>query len=309
MDGTVKNNMISVAAPAKLNLYLHVTGKRHDGYHLIDSLAAFAAEHDIIRVELASDLRLTNTGPFGHDLATDDDNLVMRAARRLRDMTGLSVGAHIHLFKRLPIASGIGGGSADAAATIKALVRLWELHPGEHDLSGLALGLGADVPVCLYGRAAFMGGIGEVLEPVGRLPEMPLVLVNPGIDVPTPSVFRARRGEFSFPAPFQQEPQTGRDLIAALTDGRGNDLMAPAIALAPAIGDVLAHLDAAQGCQFSRMSGSGATCFGFFETTAAATRAAARIGADRPDWWVVATRLLYDVCTLAPQQPTWMKDG
>ena len=284
--------MISLPAPAKLNLYLHVTGKRDDGYHLLDSLAAFAGVHDTITVEEASGLSLEITGPFGEGLAADDSNLVLRAARRLQDVSGTFAGARISLVKRLPVASGIGGGSADAAATIRALVRLWGVHPGQHDLSGLALGLGADVPVCLFGQAAFMGGVGERLEPAGHLPDAPMVLVNPGVDVPTPSVFRARTAGFSKLARFTEPPRTINQLVDLLNDGRGNDLMAPAMVLEPVIGETLMVLEETPGCLFSRMSGSGATCFGFFTTTTEAEKAVDHILGTHPDWWAVATHLV-----------------
>jgi 4-diphosphocytidyl-2-C-methyl-D-erythritol kinase len=159
-------NAITMSAAAKINLYLHVTGKRDDGYHLLDSLVAFAGVHDIITIAAANQLTLINQGPFGEGLPTTADNLVIRAAEQLQDLTGIMDGAQITLTKNLPIASGIGGGSADAAAAIKGLVRHWGIHPGHYDLSGLALGLGADVPICLFGQAAFMGGIGEQIDPV-----------------------------------------------------------------------------------------------------------------------------------------------
>jgi len=290
--------MISLPAPAKLNLYLHVTGKREDGYHLLDSLVAFAAVHDTVSVEETSDLGLTSTGPFGGQLGNDQDNLVMQAANRLREMTGVSRGARITLIKRLPVASGIGGGSADAAAAIKALVRLWDIHPGQHDLSGLALSLGADVPICLFGQAAFMGGIGEDIDPAGDLPDVPVVLVNPGVDVPTPSVFKARAAAFSPARRFTETPETIRQLIHLLNDGRDNDLMVPALSLEPAIGEVISSLSASGDCRFARMSGSGATCFGFFSDMEKAGTAADSIAKENPDWWVTATRLVSDTRTL-----------
>ncbi len=293
--------MISIPAPAKLNLYLHVTGKRADGYHLLDSLVVFADVHDTVSVELAPELSLTNNGPFGDGLAVDESNLVMRAARQLCDMTGIQSGARITLTKRLPVASGIGGGSADAAASIKALVRLWDLHPGQHDLSGLALGLGADVPVCLFGQAAFMGGIGDDLEPAGHLPEIPMVLVNPGVDVSTPSVFEARHGAFSISARCTEPPDTMAQLIDLLNEARGNDLMVPAMTLEPIIGQALSMLDQLPDCRFARMSGSGATCFGFFETMSDAEVAVGQIRNNRPDWWVVATRLISDTRSLSAE--------
>ena len=291
-------NALSIAAPAKINLYLHVTGKRDDGYHLLDSLVAFAGVHDIITIEPDSDLRLINQGPFGVGLPATTDNLVLRAAEQLRNLAGIVDGAQITLTKNLPIASGIGGGSADAAAAIKGLVRHWGIHPGHHDLSGLALGLGADVPICLYGQAAFMGGIGEQIDPVYELPEAPMVLVNPGVGVPTPAIFKARKAAFSPANRFDDPPASLEDLIELLKNGRGNDLMEPAIQTEPIIGDVLKQIELTQGCQLARMSGSGATCFGFYSTQAEADMAANEIKNAHPEWWSVATRLVSDTRTL-----------
>lgn len=293
--------MITLPAAAKLNLYLHVTGKRDDGYHLLDSLVAFADVHDSVSVEKAPELSLVNSGPFGHGLTADDSNLVLRAARKLREVSGTFAGARIALTKYLPISSGIGGGSADAAATIRALVRLWDLHPGQHDLSGLTLDLGADVPVCLFGQTAYMSGIGERLVPAGQLPDIPMILVNPGVDVSTPSVFKARIGDFSEPARFSHPPKTAEHLIGMLNDGRGNDLMAPAVALQPVIGDVLSALNEASGCLFARMSGSGATCFGFFKKTTEAEAAVRDLLDAHPERWAVATHLISDTRTLSAE--------
>ena len=171
-------NVFSITAAAKINLYLHVVGKRDDGYHLLDSLVAFARLHDTLSFQPANQLTLVNQGRFGDGLPITSDNLVLRAAEKLREIVGISEGAQITLTKELPVSSGIGGGSADAAAAIKGLVRLWGIHPGHHDLSGLALSLGADVPICLFGKAAFMGGIGEQITPID-LPEVPMLSDRP----------------------------------------------------------------------------------------------------------------------------------
>jgi 4-diphosphocytidyl-2-C-methyl-D-erythritol kinase len=291
-------NAITMAAPAKINLYLHVTGKRDDGYHLLDSLVAFAGVHDIITIAAANQLTLINQGPFSEGLPTTADNLVMRAAEQLRNLTGIIDGAQITLTKNLPIASGIGGGSADAAAAIKGLVRHWGVHPGHHDLSGLALGLGADVPICLYGQAAFIGGIGEQIEPVYALPEAPMVLVNPGVGVSTPTIFKARKASFSLAHRIDDTPSSFDELIELLTNNRSNDLTEPAIQTEPIIGDVLKQLELTRGCQLARMSGSGATCFGFYNTQIEADMAASEIKNTQPEWWVVATRLVSDARTL-----------
>jgi 4-diphosphocytidyl-2-C-methyl-D-erythritol kinase len=292
------SNAISIAAPAKINLYLHVTGMRNDGYHLLDSLVTFASSHDIITIEPANNLTMINRGPFGKGLPITVDNLVMHAAEKLQRLTGVSDGAKITLTKNLPIASGIGGGSADAAAAIKGLIRHWGIHPSLHDLSVLSLGLGADVPICLFGKAAYMGGIGEEIVPVFALPEAPIVLVNPRVSVSTPAIFKARKACFSPANRFDATPTTLYSLIDFLKDGCCNDLMEPAIQTKPIIGDALHLIKMTSGCQLARMSGSGATCFGFYHTQSEASKAAEAIRNAYPKWWVVATRMINDIRSL-----------
>ncbi len=287
---------IRIDAAAKLNLYLHVVGRRADGYHLVDSLVAFASIHDTVAVSHADRLSLKLAGPMAGHLAAEPDNLVLRAARRLAEEAGLAPRAEILLEKRLPVASGIGGGSADAAATLKALAKLWRVALGDRELASLALELGADVPMCLLGRAAFAGGVGEELAPVRGLPEAGLVLVNPGMGLGTAEVFRGYRGDFSPAARFDAPHDVAG--LAALLATRRNDLTAPAQALCPEIGQVLAALDAAPGCRLARMSGSGATCFGLFDDEAAAMRAAPAL--KHPGWWTAAGHLVSDTRTLVP---------
>ncbi|MEI9986135.1 MAG: 4-(cytidine 5'-diphospho)-2-C-methyl-D-erythritol kinase [Aliidongia sp.] len=283
------------AAPAKLNLTLEVVGRRADGYHLLDSLVAFTEYGDTVEAAAAERLSLVMDGPFGARLAVDPaENLVLRAARLLAAEAGVAPHAALRLTKRLPIASGIGGGSSDAAATLAALAELWRLAPAPEDLARLGLQLGADVPVCLAGRPARLEGIGERIGPAPSLPPAPIVLVNPGIGLATPQVFRARHGEFSAGAGPQgvlaTSPADARGLAAALA-GYGNDLAAPAIALLPVIAEVLAALQAAPHCLLARMSGSGATCFALFAEDTDAGAAATAIGSAQPGWWAVATRL------------------
>ncbi|MDW4549647.1 4-(cytidine 5'-diphospho)-2-C-methyl-D-erythritol kinase [Defluviimonas sp. D31] len=271
-------------AAAKVNLALHVTGRRDDGYHLLDSLVVFAGTGDFIRVAADETLGLTITGPECAALGAGAENLVLRAARAF----GTERGAAIELDKRLPVASGIGGGSADAAATLTALSRLWNLPLPAPDA---VLALGADVPVCLAGRPARMRGIGERLDPVGGLPEgLALVLVNPRVAVPTPAVFAALERRDN---PPMAEMPKGCDApgFAHWLTAQRNDLETPAIAIAPVIAEVLAALRACD-CLMSRMSGSGATCFGLYADLAAAEHAAHRIGAERPGWWTKAAPVL-----------------
>jgi 4-diphosphocytidyl-2-C-methyl-D-erythritol kinase len=277
-------------ARAKINLYLHVVGKRADGFHLLDSLIVFAETGDDIRVAKAADLSLTIDGPFGAGLETGTGNLVMRAALALRELTGTSQGAAIHLTKNLPLASGIGGGSADAAATLLALVDLWQVKPERIALYKLAEKLGADVPVCLDGRPSFVGGIGEDLKPAGILPDTHVLLVNPLVETPTPAVFKARRGDFSAAARWSQAPATVCDLASYLTS-RSNDLTDPAIIVAPVVADVLKAIAGTEECLLARLSGSGATCFGLYETAASAEHARRQVVAQYPEWWATSAPL------------------
>jgi 4-diphosphocytidyl-2-C-methyl-D-erythritol kinase len=279
-------------APAKLNLTLEIVGRRPDGYHLLDSLVAFTEYGDTIEAEPAETLSLRVTGPFGDVLSMESgDNLVLRAARLLARATETRQGAALTLVKRLPVASGIGGGSSDAAATLSALTDLWRIDPPAGLLRALALDLGADVPVCLAGHPARLQGIGEHVTPIPPLPPCPILLVNPGIGLATPAVFKARRGGFSAGSGaagvLRDCPVDTADLAHRLAP-HGNDLAEAAIGLLPIIGDVLARIAAAAGCLLARMSGSGATCFGIFETDAAAEAALATLD---PAWWAVATRL------------------
>ena len=273
---------LSENAPAKINLFLHVTGKRADGYHRLDSLAVFAGIGDRLHATPSNGLSLRVTGPFAAGLDNEADNLVLRAARAMADAAGVEPDAALVLEKILPVASGIGGGSADAAAALRVLSRLWNVTLAPAIMHGLTQRLGADVPVCLLGRPTRMRGVGEQLDPATRMPECGLVLVNPGVALSTADVFRARRGDFSAPA----ELPAGWDSAAAMAaDLRGltNDLQPPALALRPAIGDVLAALAARPDCLLTRMSGSGATCFGLFSDPDRAAREAASLA--REGWW------------------------
>lgn len=269
-------------APAKINLYLHIIGRRDDGYHRLDSLAVFPAIGDRVTARPAPNLSLELAGPFAGDLTGGEDNLVLAAARALAGRGANTPGAALRLEKNLPVASGIGGGSADAAAALRLLARLWGREAA--DLPAIAARLGADVPVCLGARAARMSGIGADLAPPPRLPDAGIVLANPGVALPTKDVFAARAGAFSqppaLPAGWDDAAAMAADLAAL-----DNDLEAPAIALRPQIGTVLAALRALPGVLLARMSGSGATCFALF-TTATAAHAAAR---HLPSaWWVKA---------------------
>ena len=295
----VARGVLRASAPAKLNLYLHVTGRRADGYHLLDSLIVFAGIADLIEVAPATGLRFETDGPFAAALgpAPSGDNIVMRAARRLAEAAAIEPNAAIRLTKRLPVAAGIGGGSSDAAATIDLLCRLWRIKPPAATLDTLALALGADVPVCRFARAAFVGGIGEAIAPAPPLPQAALVLVNPLRPLPTNAVFAARRGSYSAPGRFAEAPKDAEALALVLRE-RGNDLTVAALSRMPEIADILTGIGATPGCLLARMSGSGATCFGLFAHMDQAITAAAMIERARPDWWSVAAPLITDIsCT------------
>lgn len=269
---------IEAFAPAKINLTLHVTGQRADGYHVLDSLVIFAGIGDTIRVVPSDALTLEIDGPEAGGLAAEPDNLVLRAAQLLAPGRGVA----ITLTKRLPVASGIGGGSADAAATLGALSQLWGLPvPGSEQV----VTLGADVPVCLSTSPTRMRGIGERLDPVPPLPEMDVVLVNPRVAVSTPAVFRAL--EIKENPPMEPDLPRWRDLPAFISwlGGQRNDLTAPATAQQPVIADVLDALRDA-GALFAGMSGSGATCFGLFPRDETSIRAMSALATEHRDWWV-----------------------
>jgi 4-diphosphocytidyl-2-C-methyl-D-erythritol kinase len=275
---------LTEAAPAKVNLTLHITGRRADGYHLLDSLVVFGPAADRLHAEAADSLSLTLGGPFAAGLVAEADNLVLRAARALAAWAGRAPGATLHLEKYLPVASGIGGGSADAAAALRLLSRLWQLEVPAPVMMRLAAGLGADVPVCVAGRPTRMAGIGEILTPAPALPACGMLLVNPGVALATADVFRARDAAFSpeavWPAAWPDAAAMAGDLSV-----QHNDLEPPALRLCPAVAAVLAALRASPGCLLARMSGSGATCFGLFADAAAAARAGEGLSSA---WWCSA---------------------
>ncbi len=292
--------MLSSRAPAKVNLGLRVLGRRTDGYHRLESLVAFAGVGDLLSLVPGPVTGLTVAGPFGNGLETDDSNLVLRTVAHLSSLIpGLQAG-HFTLLKRLPIASGIGGGSADAAAALRLVARLNRLPPDHPALREAAARTGADVPVCLASRARVMEGTGDVLGPPLRLPRLFAVLVNPRVAVSTAAVF-GRLGlapgatlPAPQPAPLPSEhlAAMGMDaFIAGVLAPLPNDLEAPARALAPVIAEVIGLLAAAPGCRLARMSGSGATCFGLFDSCGASADAARMIRSAHPDWWVKPTIL------------------
>lgn len=275
-------------APAKINLTLRVGPPRADGLHPLDSVIAFADVGDTVVAEDAESLLLSVAGPFAPALAGEIDNLVVRAARALAAEAGVAPRAALMLEKRLPIASGIGGGSSDAAAALRCLDRLWRTGAGADDLERLARALGADVPVCVRAAAARMRGVGDVLAPLA-LPSLYAVLVNPGVPSPTGAVYRAFDALPAAPDWKPDEPPVAGEALGPWLAAGRNDLTEPAIQVAPETGDALAALALAAPGAPVRVSGSGATCFALARDADHAARIAATV--DRPGWWVVATRL------------------
>jgi 4-diphosphocytidyl-2-C-methyl-D-erythritol kinase len=294
---------ISICAPAKLNLFLHVGEKRLDHYHALESLVVFAEAGDRLEFSASSELSLKVAGPFRAQCPKSADNLVLKAARALQELGRIEEGATITLEKNLPVAAGLGGGSADAAAALRALNMLWRLERPEAELMEIAAGLGSDVPACLLSRPCWMEGRGEYVTSTTALPQLAAVLVNPGIAVPTADVFaalNARTGVGQMrPPPASIESLW--DMVAYLDDAT-NDLEAPACQLHPVIDQVLESLSQEPGCVVAQMSGSGATCFGLFDGRYLALGGAERIALEHPEWWVRATRIAAaDIGT-----PHWM---
>lgn len=285
----------AASAPAKVNLYLRVVGRRPDGYHLLDSLAVFVDLADGLSAEPAADLVLEVDGPFAGAAGPVEGNLVLRAARLLLSEAGIAAGARLRLTKRIPVEAGLGGGSADAGAALRLLDGLWDLKWPRARLEAEAVRLGADVPVCLSGRPALMAGIGERLTPAPVLPACGILLVNPGVATATPAVFRAHAALGS-PSRPDLPPLAGpvRDAahLAAELARRGNDLLPAALSLAPAIGDALAELEGLPDALHVSMSGSGATCFALFPNVEAARRGAGLVAERRPAWWSHAGAIL-----------------
>lgn len=286
---------LSERAPAKINLTLHVLGRRPDGYHTLESLVAFSRSGDTLSFVPGDALNLSVSGPTAPASGDTDENLVGKAARNLAlRVEGLKLGA-FHLVKNLPVAAGIGGGSSDAAAALRLLAKSNDIGLDDPRLLDAAAATGADIPVCLAARARMMTGIGEQLGPILKLPPLPVLIVNPRQALETKSVFArmniapgAETGYGAHPRIESKIDYAG--LIAALKKGR-NDMEDAAIVLAPVIGDVLAILAAAPGCKLARMSGSGATCFALFPDCRAVARAGRTILKAHPDWWVKAAML------------------
>ncbi len=291
-------SVVCASAPAKINLSLNVAALGDDGYHPLQSLVVFAAIGDDLRFESAPKLTLNIDGPFGSNLAGASDNLVWRAARALQETTNTTLGAAISLTKNLPIAAGIGGGSADAAAALRGLNTLWQCGLSPRDLEDIAAGLGADVPVCVQSRPRFMRGRGQILDDISPWPDLYAVLVNPGIAISTKEVF-ARFDDFGAGNVLNGlAPKPTKDVDAALAQLAmlDNSLTQAACAQSPAIGALLATLARHDPTALVRLCGSGATCMAIVRNAAAATQLKQALRAEFSQYWVVAT-LLRGTCS------------
>lgn len=275
--------MLKLFAPAKINLHLHVTGKREDGYHLLDSLVAFTDAGDYLSFEPAPNYQLDITGPFARTL--DGENLVTKAANIMARYLGREPKIHITLEKNLPLGAGIGGGSADAAACLQGLNEFWSANLKEADLLTLAAQIGADIPACIKSQAIVMRGIGEIIEPAPTLPSLSAVLIWPDCFASTPAVYKdLRMGIYSRNFKFHENYESTVNLISDLVR-TSNDLQETSVKLFPPIGSAIDALNKS-GSLFSRMSGSGSTVFGIFKNEDAAQNAAGSMAKKRPDWWV-----------------------
>lgn len=292
--------MLSLHAPAKINLYLHVTGKRPNGYHELDSLVMFADIGDTIIIEPSSndELSFNIEGTFAGTLKSenlpDEQNLVIRAAKAYAALYGQPATYHIRLIKNLPIGAGLGGGSADAAATFKALEQYWGVSTDNTDQrTQILASLGADVPVCYHACATRFSGIGEMTQTISGLPALHVLLVYPGAHTSTPSVFKAYKPNFSAPAslPPISDINGSEALATFLKNHTSNDLYNAATQVTPIIKDTISTLEQTQSCHLARMSGSGSACFGIYPNAETAQNAAAQIQKNHPDWWVASCLL------------------
>ncbi len=281
--------VLTAFAPAKINLYLHVIGRRNDGYHLLDSLVAFTNIGDQLKLEPVQAFSFQLEGPMAGALASEpvESNLAVRAVHMLAKELGRPLNIKLTLVKNLPVASGIGGGSSDAATALRLLAECWGLPLTDSRLYQIASSLGQDVPCCLEASTCYFRDIGNVTDPGPELPHTDIVLVNPNKALPTPAVYKAFSPPFTAMARLDHDPRSSTELARMLHE-RSNNLTEAACKIMPEIKDVLTELAATQNCQLARMSGSGATCFGLYPNRSAAKQAAAQLFQKHPEWWVVS---------------------
>ena len=287
-DRKISDEVLKVSVPAKINLFLHVLGNRPNGYHELESLVAFTQVGDNLSIEPADELTFALKGPFAEKLLLNESNLVAQAARLMGKGLKKMPGARITLEKNLPVASGIGGGSADAGATLSALNIFWRVGRTRKELLELGLFLGADVPACIYGKTAFLAGIGELIKPAPKFPSMGVLLVNPGLSLSTAKVFSSFDSAFS-KANNEIESWLNLQTFIAYLQKKTNDLEVPAKRLAPVINEVLDVLENEPNCLLARLSGSGATCFGLFPSSEYAKKSKQNISNKHQEWWVKDT--------------------
>jgi len=287
---------VRVFAPVKINLYLHITGIRRDGYHTLDSLVVFADIGDELAIEKSDQFSFDITGPFADQFTQsehdpDGQNLVVRAARSAAEALQEELGFKITLTKNIPLASGIGGGSADAAATLRALLKMWKVPPGDISIERLLLPLGADVPVCFMLHNALLRGIGEEITLISQINDLFVVLANPGKLCPTSKIFARYQKNFKPDIKYDDTITTAKDIIDFLQE-QSNDLQDYAIGYVPEIQGVLSQISSQKGCMLARMSGAGATCFGLFSSQEEADNAAETLSNNNAQWWVKAGKIL-----------------
>ncbi len=281
-----------IFAPAKINLFLHITGKLEKEYHSLDSLVVFADIGDEIIIDMAPSFSFEVRGPFAEYFSKkergstlDNPNLVVRAARALSQITNKQLNLKITLIKNLPLASGLGGGSSDAAATLWGLMDFWDIPHDERYIFPMMEKLGADIPVCLKCRPSVIRGFGNIIDEAPTMPEIPVVLVNPLVNCPTKDVFLNRSGSFKNESALPRKFSSVHTLVKTLSS-LGNDLTVSATKHVPEISNILTAIEMENGCLLARMTGSGATCFGLFESLEKAEKAASSIQLENPDWWV-----------------------
>ncbi|AIL65647.1 4-diphosphocytidyl-2-C-methyl-D-erythritol kinase [Rickettsiales bacterium Ac37b] len=283
----------TLKAKAKINLFLHVTSRTENNYHNLESIVAFANDiYDIISIKSSNSLYLTMDGPFSSSLSATD-NLILKAAFCLQNYTNTSYGAHIHLTKNIPVAAGLGGGSSDAAAVLKLLNNFWKLDITDFTLYNICAKLGSDIPICYYGKYSYFSGKGEIITPIETTcPKIYALLINPLIATSTQAVFYNLREE-EFSKPFSNRPQSFLHLLELIEflKIQKNDLEKSAIRLVPEINDIINVLNSQNGCILSRMSGSGATCFGLFTSLEEAKHALTTIQKHHGNWWSDVTLL------------------
>jgi 4-diphosphocytidyl-2-C-methyl-D-erythritol kinase len=284
MGITRKRMPLDIHAPAKLNLFLNITGRREDGYHLLDSLFVFCSLVDTISIRPSQTLSISLSGPFAEGLESGTDNIAMKAAELLRREASITLGARITLEKHIPVAAGLGGGSADAAAVLRGLNAFWGIGWPLDRLQVLGAQLGADIPACLPSHPVIARGIGDQLSPAPGMPNCGILLVNPRVAVPTPAVFKAFKAmnpviaARAF-APLPERFQSLGDMVGIIRH-RGNDLLPAAVSVAPVVADVLQVLGGLPGARYAGLSGSGATCFALFDTQTEAHNAVVPT-----EWW------------------------